>query len=91
MRLKPLTILVGLFLLIAPIVLPAPSGMSDIAWRASGLALAMALWWLTEALPLPATALVPLAVAPVAGIAEIGGIALSYSDPLIILFLGGFL
>ena len=91
MKLRPLTIFVGLLLLIAPIALPAPSGMSDMAWRASGLALAMALWWLTEPLPLPATALLPLAVDPVAGIAELETIALAYSDPLIILFLGGFL
>ena len=81
----------GMFLLLAPLVLPAPAGMSDMAWRAAGLALAMALWWLTEALPLAATALVPLAVAPALGIGDLADTARAYSDPLIILFLGGFL
>ena len=65
--------------------------MSDAAWMASALAATMALWWLTEALPLAATALVPLAVGPVWGIADLSELAPSYSDPLIVLFLGGFL
>lgn len=61
------------------------------AWRASGLASTMALWWISEALPLPATALLPVAVAPIMGLAELSDVARSYSDPLIFLFLGGFL
>lgn len=84
-------ILFGLLLLIAPTVVPAPEGMSDMAWRASGLASTMALWWISEALPLPATALLPVAVAPIMGLTELSDAALSYSDPLIFLFLGGFL
>ena len=84
-------ILVGLLLLIAPTVVPAPEGMSDMAWRASGLASTMALWWISEALPLPATALLPVAVAPIMGLTELSDAARSYSDPLIFLFLGGFL
>ena len=91
MRKSQPLIVIGLFLLLTPIVLPAPMGMSDTAWIASGLAMVMALWWLTEALPLPATALLPLAVAPISGIAEFEDTARSYSDPLVILFLGGFL
>ncbi len=84
-------ILVGLMLLVAPMVVPAPAGMSDTAWLASGLASTMALWWLSEALPLPATALLPVAFAPIVGLADFSDVARSYSDPLIFLFLGGFL
>ncbi|MDJ0630723.1 MAG: DASS family sodium-coupled anion symporter [Rhodobacter sp.] len=91
MGLKPLSSLAALSLLFAPIVLPAPTGLSDEAWRALGLAAAMALWWLTEALPLAATALLPLAAAPIFGIGTLEDVARSYSNPLIILFLGGFL
>lgn len=53
----------GFALLLAPLVLPAPAGLAAPAWFACGLALTMALWWLTEALPLAVTALLPLAVA----------------------------
>lgn len=91
MRFKSLTILVGLCLLLVSFIVPAPPGISDAAWRATGLASAMALWWLTEALPLAATALLPLAVAPLLGLGTLDAIARSYGDPLIILFLGGFL
>lgn len=91
MELKPLAIISGLVLLVTPVFLAAPDGLPDQAWLASGLALTMALWWLTEALPLPATALLPLAVAPPLGIADIGDIAASFGHPLIVLFLGGFL
>ena len=91
MSFKSLTIVVGLALLLGPNIVPAPEGMSDAGWRATGLAAAMALWWLTEALPLAATALVPLAVAPVLGLGALDVVVRSYSDPLVILFLGGFL
>lgn len=91
MKLNTVLILFGVLLLIAPTVLPAPAGMSDLAWLASGLASAMALWWITETLPLPATALLPVAVAPIIGLTELSDAARSYSDPLIFLFLGGFL
>lgn len=88
---KWLVVVLGLFVLAAPSALPAPAGLSGSAWLAAGLALAMAIWWLTGALPLAATALLPLAVAPLLGIADIGTVAGAYSDPLIVLFLGGFM
>ncbi|CUH89940.1 Na(+)/dicarboxylate symporter [Phaeobacter sp. CECT 5382] len=91
MKLKPLAIVAGLLFLVAPAFLSAPIGMPGAAWLASGLAFTMALWWLTEALPLPATALLPLAVAPLLGIADLSEIATSFGHPLIFLFLGGFL
>ncbi len=88
---KQMSLGAGAFCLFAPMGLPAPHGLSEEAWLASGLALAMALWWLTEALPLAVTALMPLAFAPLLGVMEMRDVATYYSHPLIILFLGGFL
>ncbi|MGE0485848.1 MAG: SLC13 family permease [Gammaproteobacteria bacterium] len=51
----------------------------------------MATWWLTEALPVSATALVPIAIFPVLGLNGIGAVAAAYAHPLIFLFFGGFL
>lgn len=51
----------------------------------------MAAWWLTEAVDLAATALLPLATFPLLGIAGIREAAVPYADPMIYLFLGGFL
>jgi sodium-dependent dicarboxylate transporter 2/3/5 len=51
----------------------------------------MAVWWLTEAIPLPATSLIPLVAFPVLGVLPIGSAAGPYADPVIFLFLGGFI
>lgn len=51
----------------------------------------MAAWWLTEAIDIAATALLPLAVLPAVGAASMARTAAPYADELIFLFLGGFL
>lgn len=51
----------------------------------------MAVWWLTEAIDLTATALLPLVLIPVLGIGSMKSAAAPYADPIIFLFLGGFL
>lgn len=81
----------GPFLMALFLALPAPAGLGMQAWFAAGLALWMAIWWLSEAVPLAATALIPLALAPLLGLAPIEEVARAYSHPLILLFLGGFL
>ncbi|MBO3086983.1 SLC13 family permease [Cellulomonas dongxiuzhuiae] len=50
----------------------------------------MGVWWMTEALPLAVTALLPLVVLPVAGAAPIGDVAAPYANKVIFLFFGGF-
>lgn len=64
--------------------------LSPAARGVAGLAVWMALWWMTEALPIYATALLPLAVLPLLGAASIHDAAAPYAHPLIFLFLGGF-
>ena len=51
----------------------------------------MAVWWLTQCLPLWVTALVPLLLFPLAGAAPLPLVSEAYVDPTIRLFLGGFL
>lgn len=51
----------------------------------------MATWWITEALPIPATSLLPLFLFPLLGILPIQSAASPYANPVIYLFLGGFL
>ncbi len=51
----------------------------------------MASWWLTEPVPLPVTSLLPAVLFPLAGIADTATALAPYADPLIFLFLGGFL
>jgi sodium-dependent dicarboxylate transporter 2/3/5 len=51
----------------------------------------MAVWWMTEAIPVYATALLPLAVLPAAGAMSIKAAAAPYGHELIFLFMGGFI
>jgi sodium-dependent dicarboxylate transporter 2/3/5 len=55
-----------------------------------GLTAWMAIWWVSEAIPLAATALLPILVLPLAEAASLKESSLVYSSPIIYLFLGGF-
>ena len=79
----------GLFLVL--LWLPAPAGLGPEAWRTAAVGVLMAVWWVTEAIPIPATALLPLALFPLLGVATIGDAAVPFANPIIYLFLGGFL
>jgi len=81
----------GLALFAATLLLPAPAGLPEAGWRTLGLALLMAVWWTTEPLPLGVTALLPLIVLPLVGVADIAAASAPYANPLVFLFLGGFL
>lgn len=87
--------LIGIFLgpLTAAVMLvsPAPEGLSHLGWWTAAIGIWMAIWWMTEALPLAVTALVPLIVFPLLGVGTIEDTAPAYAHPLIFLFLGGFL
>ncbi|WP_026954069.1 SLC13 family permease [Algoriphagus vanfongensis] len=55
------------------------------------LAVWMAIWWITEALPIAATAFLPLVLMPTMGILEIGSVSANYMHPTVMLYMGGFL
>jgi len=78
-----------LFLLM--LILPAPAGLGAAAWHVAAAGVLMAIWWATEAIPIPATALLPLALFPLLGVANIRDTTAPFANPIIYLFLGGFL
>ncbi len=80
---------VGLAGFLATLVLPAPAAMPETAWVVAGLVFLMAAWWMTEALPLTATALLPFLVLPFAGISDAKETASAYYSPILFLILGG--
>ncbi|MEM0964834.1 MAG: SLC13 family permease [Verrucomicrobiota bacterium] len=85
----------GVFLGVAFFVLtwifPSPEGLGDTGWKVVGVALLMAVFWLSECIPISATALIPLVLFPLLGVLSIRETAAPYANPLIFLFLGGFL
>lgn len=83
-------LLLGPILCVVPWLVPAPLALPPEAWRLTGLLAWIVLWWMTEAVPLPVTSLLPLPLMPLLGIASEREIAASYAHPLIFLFLGGF-
>ncbi|MBX9747765.1 MAG: DASS family sodium-coupled anion symporter [Hyphomonadaceae bacterium] len=72
-------------------LLPPPEGLSVEAWRVVCLAALMVVWWVTEAIPISATALIPLAALPLIGALPIKDAATPYADPIVFLFIGGFI
>ncbi|MDH3227574.1 MAG: anion permease, partial [Thermoleophilia bacterium] len=42
------------------LLLPAPEALGEAGWRTAAVAILMAVWWMTEAIPIPATAMLPL-------------------------------
>lgn len=66
-------------------------GLGHAGAATAAVAAWMAIWWMTEAIPIYATGLLPLPVFPLLGIRGIGETAAPYGHELIFLFLGGFL
>ena len=78
----------GVFVLIE--ALPAPEGMPPAAWHCAAVALLIAVWWVSEAIPLSATALLPAALFPVLGVLSVADAAAPYAHRVVLLLLGGF-
>ena len=72
-------------------LIPPPEGLSPEAWRVVSLAALMVVWWVTEAIPISATALIPLAALPLIGATSMKDAASPYADPIVFLFIGGFI
>jgi sodium-dependent dicarboxylate transporter 2/3/5 len=81
----------GPLLFAAMLLAEPPGGMSMLAWRTAAVGALMATWWITEAIPIPATALLPIVLFPLLGIATVAATTAPYANPVIYLFLGGFL
>ena len=73
------------------LLVPAPDGMTVQAWRVAALGAWMIVWWITEPVPVAVTALLPLVVLPLLGAGTPAAAAAPYANPVIFLFLGGFL
>ena len=73
------------------VYLAMPGDVPQEARLTAATAVLMAVWWMTEALPIPATALVPLIVFPTLGSTPLDDVGASYGNNVIFLFMGGFL
>ncbi|MHC1626509.1 MAG: SLC13 family permease [Methanoculleaceae archaeon] len=87
-----LCIISGIFAFCLIYFLPLdPAAVPPSAQTVAAVTALMVVWWLTEAIPIPATALVPLVAFPLLGILTPSEAAAPYADKIIFLFLGGFI
>ncbi len=87
---KTLGLLAGILLFAVLALLPEPKGLSPEGKYAAATALLMTIWWITEAIPIYATAFVPLAVYPLFGILPAEETAANYGHNYVLMLLGGF-
>ncbi|RKZ72145.1 MAG: SLC13/DASS family transporter [Gammaproteobacteria bacterium] len=82
---------IGPLLFLMFLFMPQPEGLSQQGMMVAGIAVLMASWWITEAIPIPATALIPIVLYPLLGVMAPAEVTQSYAHHLIFLFMGGFM
>lgn len=87
---KRIGFFLGPIVFVIMLLLPAPAGMKVEAWHVAAVTALMAIWWITEAIPIPATSLLPIAMFPLLGIMKSNAATAPYANHLIYLFMGGF-
>jgi sodium-dependent dicarboxylate transporter 2/3/5 len=81
--LGPIALLIGLFLAyLFPDYTLQLKAMGIVAW--------MVIWWITEVVAIPVTALLPIVLFPLLGLSDLKSIGANYGHPIIFLFMGGF-
>ncbi|MEC8402227.1 MAG: SLC13 family permease, partial [Bacteroidota bacterium] len=68
-----------------------PNGLSSSANAILASTLWIGIWWITEAIPIAATALLPIVLFPLSGGLELSDTTSSYGHKFVFLFLGGFI
>jgi len=89
-RTKMIGLILGPALFLLFCFLPVPKGLTQAAMYCAGTTLLMATWWITEAIPIPATSLLPIVLFPFFQIMPSAKATTPYANHLIYLFMGGF-
>ncbi|WP_435107239.1 SLC13 family permease [Nocardiopsis synnemataformans] len=83
-------LLLGPLLFVATLVFFEPEGLSPAGQAVLATTLWVATWWITEAIPIPVTSLLPVVLLPLTGALEGDAVVAAYGNDIIFLFLGGF-
>ncbi len=76
---------------IISLLIPSPDPENPLLAMMAGITVWIALWWLTESVPIAVTAFLPFLLIPSCGITDIKLVSAQYMDPILFLFIGGFL
>jgi solute carrier family 13 (sodium-dependent dicarboxylate transporter), member 2/3/5 len=88
---RSLFLAAGPLLFIAVQLMPLPDGMTPASRAALASAAWIALWWITEAVPIPVTSLLPIVLFPSTGTLDMARTTASYGHPMVFLYMGGFM
>jgi len=88
---KSLFLISGPLLFLAMQFFSPPAGMSESAYSLLSITLWMALWWVTESVPIAITALLPIILFPMTGAIDLQTTTASYGHKYIFLYMGGFM
>jgi solute carrier family 13 (sodium-dependent dicarboxylate transporter), member 2/3/5 len=67
-----------------------PEALTEGGRATTAVAVLMAIWWVGETLPLAVTSLLPIVLLPLTGALGVSATTTAYGNPLVFLFLGGF-
>eukprot|EP00456_Euglypha_rotunda_P004141 TRINITY_DN106_c0_g1_i1.p2 TRINITY_DN106_c0_g1~~TRINITY_DN106_c0_g1_i1.p2 ORF type:complete len:535 (+),score=146.68 TRINITY_DN106_c0_g1_i1:4524-6128(+) len=81
----------GLALALGILLLPTAAGLAPAGQRLAAVVTLMAVWWVTQAMPVAVTSLLPLALFPTLGIQPAKAVSQSYLSDSSFLYLGGFI
>jgi len=85
------TVLLVVAAFLGMLLLPGPASLPPAAQRVAAVTVLMAGLWLTQAVPIAATSLIPLVAFPLLAIQPAGEVSRAYMSPSILLYLGGFI
>ncbi|MED5256757.1 MAG: SLC13 family permease [Candidatus Neomarinimicrobiota bacterium] len=85
-----LGLVLGISVFIIVLILPIPENMNPKAMKALAVSSMMAIFWVTEAISIIATAFIPIALFPLLGILNADHIAASYGHHIVLLIIGAF-
>ena len=88
---KRLYIILGPCLFVLLLLIGGPSDMEPKAWTIVACTVWIALWWLTEAVPIAITSLLPILLFSATGSMSVGAVTGYYANNIIYLFIGGFI
>lgn len=89
-RRRTLGLAIGIAASLLVLLLPAPDGLSPEAQKTAAVAVLMISWWISEAVHIGVTGLVPVAAFPLLGVSSSRAVSAEYANHLIFLFIGGF-
>jgi solute carrier family 13 (sodium-dependent dicarboxylate transporter), member 2/3/5 len=90
-NLRRFGMVLGPVLFFIVLAIPTPEEMPEMAKGVLAISVWMIVWWITEAIPVYATALLPIGLLPVLGVLPVKDVASEYMHPIIVLLLGMFM